>query len=119
MWADGGGGVVGEREEIGRVDWGSSWRLSASRIGSYAAEDVLGGGEPWRRGATEEPLASDEDESEGLLADEGPILPLELALGRRRGWSSHRAAMEIRLAAIIGSNVVWSVVDYRVSYYRV
>lgn len=116
MWADGGGGVVGEREGIGRVDWGSSWRLSTSRIGSYAvAEEVLSGGEPWRRGGTEEqePLASDKDESEGLLADEGSILPLALALGRRRGWSSHRAAMEMRLAAIIGCGA------YRVSYYRV
>ena len=41
---------------------------------------------------------TDEDESEGLLADEVPRLAGSAAVGRRRGWSSQRAAMEIRLA---------------------
>lgn len=103
MWADGGGGVTGESEEVGLVDWGSSWRLSASRIGSYAAADVLVmGEEPGRSGATEERLASDSDESEGLLDDEGARAGLGRAVARRRGWcwSSQRAAMEMRLAAI-------------------
>ena len=102
--------MVGESDGIGRADWGSSWRLSASRIGSYAAEDVLVGDEAWRcgrSGGTEELLASDAEESDGLLADEGPRLrrlSVEEGLGRRRGRSSHRAAMEMRLAAI-GSGV--------------
>jgi hypothetical protein len=112
MWADGGGGVAGDSEEIGRVDWGSSWRFSASRIGSYPVEDVLvGDGDPWRYGGTEEPLASDEEESEGLLVAEGGREAPERALERRWGWSLQRAAMEMRLAAM-----GW---EYRVSYYRV
>lgn len=70
------------------------------------AEDALVGDEPWNWWAMEELLllASDEDDSEGLLTSEGPRLPgspvplVPAAVGGRRGWSSQRAAMEIRLA---------------------